>query len=226
MRAAIYFTPCHDDPLTRRAIAWLGRDAFTGEMYPLSVPSTWVSGPARYGFHATMKAPFRLGAPHTLDGLAAALDDFVDGDEIFGIGHLEITRIGDFFALAPVAQVSAMAALEEAVRTDFDRFRAALTEVEIARRQPEHLSVIQRENLMRWGYPHVGAQFRFHMTLTAHLAKAEFSSAEAALREHFTDVLVNAINIDALTLFVEPEPGASFHVHSRHLLRTPIPVRM
>ena len=31
MRYAIYFTPPADDPLTRRASHWLGRDAMTGE---------------------------------------------------------------------------------------------------------------------------------------------------------------------------------------------------
>ena len=34
MRYAIYFTPPTDDPLTRLAASWLGRDPFTGAAAP------------------------------------------------------------------------------------------------------------------------------------------------------------------------------------------------
>ncbi len=73
MRYAIYFTPPKDSPLTRLAASWLGRDPFTGA----SVPPPSVTGltPAeiafhtaaarRYGFHATLKAPFLLAPTET-----------------------------------------------------------------------------------------------------------------------------------------------------------------
>ena len=68
MRYAIYFTPGQNDPLTRVAAGWLGRDPFTSAQSP--APAVTQLSPAeiayhtasarRYGFHATLKAPFHL----------------------------------------------------------------------------------------------------------------------------------------------------------------------
>src|SRR5690606_24575986 len=68
MRYAIYFTPERDHPLTRKAAQWLGRDAFGGETLPPSSAAPLsaaevafqTAAARRYGFHATLKAPFRL----------------------------------------------------------------------------------------------------------------------------------------------------------------------
>ena len=91
MRYAIYFTPPRDSLLTRLAASWLGRDPFTGS----SVPSPSVTGftPAeiafhtaaarRYGFHATLKAPFQLAVGETEARLAQAVADFAAESEPF-----------------------------------------------------------------------------------------------------------------------------------------------
>src|SRR5262249_20808233 len=55
MRAAIYFTPPPDHPLTRTAALWLGRDAFTGQPMPTPPAAALDVGlmtaePRRYGF--------------------------------------------------------------------------------------------------------------------------------------------------------------------------------
>ena len=39
MRFAVYFTPHPDEPLTRLAASWLGRDPFSGEATTLPEPS-------------------------------------------------------------------------------------------------------------------------------------------------------------------------------------------
>ena len=73
MRYAIHFTPSPNDPLTQAAAAWLGRDAYSG--HAVEPPGTIDLGmqeisyhtalPRRYGFHGTIKAPFRLAEGHS-----------------------------------------------------------------------------------------------------------------------------------------------------------------
>ncbi|MBS9719532.1 DUF1045 domain-containing protein [Tianweitania sp. BSSL-BM11] len=221
MRAAIYFTPPADHPLTEKAATWLGRDAFekgaTRDQDPEIDPL--VAEPARYGFHATLKAPFRLKRDTSIDDLALQLARFALQNTPFDLGYLTINRVGSFFALTPLSPPKSLATLEEAIRTTFEPFRAPLSEAEIERRQPASLSARQRENLERWGYPHVAEDFRFHMTLTGGISEEATANAiENKLLHHFASVLDQPVAIDALTLFVEPEPGAPFEVHTRYPL--------
>jgi hypothetical protein len=114
--------------------------------------------------------------------------------------------------------------VEEAVRTAFEPFRAPLSEHEVARRNPQGLSERQQANLSRWGYPHVGQDFRFHMTLTNSIVdEDEAAQVEKRLHSQFSRVLETPVVIDALALFVEPRPYAPFYVHSRHPLQSGMP---
>ncbi|MYZ48985.1 hypothetical protein E4O86_14815, partial [Rhizobiales bacterium L72] len=84
MRTAIYFVPPPDHPLARAAAGWLGRDVETGaataqpRLPDLSGEelAALTAEPRRYGFHATLKAPFRLAEPWRLEDLAEALAAF------------------------------------------------------------------------------------------------------------------------------------------------------
>ena len=223
MRVAIYFTPAKDDPLTSRAAEWLGRNAF--DHHPVRDPDpkidVLVSEPARYGFHATLKAPFRLANGTTLDDLDRNLAAFAHRIQAVSLGTLAVTRLDSFFALTVQTALPRLLQVEEAVRTTFEPFRTPLTEQEMARRNPQSLSERQQANLSRWGYPHVGPDFRFHMTLTnAIVDEDEAARVEKRLRSHFNPVLETPVVIDALALFVEPRPGAPFYVHSRHPLQS------
>ena len=54
MRYAIYFTPGQNDPLTRIAASWLGRDPFTGA--PPPAPAVASLSPAEIAFHTARRA--------------------------------------------------------------------------------------------------------------------------------------------------------------------------
>jgi putative phosphonate metabolism protein len=223
MRAAIYFTPAKNDPLTVRAAEWLGRDAFDDR--PVRDPNpkmnVLVSNPARYGFHATLKAPFRLADGTTLIDLDRELAAFAQRIQAVSLGTLAVTRLDSFFALTVQTSIPRLLQFEEAVRTTFEPFRAPLTEQEVARRNPQSLSERQQANLSHWGYPHVGQDFRFHMTLTNSIVdEDEAAQVEKRLHSQFNPVLETPVVIDALALFVEPRPCASFYVHSRHPLQS------
>ena len=108
-RYAIYFAPGLDDPLWRAGSQWLGRDAFTGARYeqpPLSrltvaAQQHLTAAPRRYGWHATLKAPFALEATADLQRLRLALRELCRGAKPFVLPRLGVTLLDDFLALVP-----------------------------------------------------------------------------------------------------------------------------
>jgi putative phosphonate metabolism protein len=218
MRYAIYFTPPAEDPLTRRASHWLGRDAFSGEMlvqpmieaFSEATFSELTSDPRRYGFHATMKAPFELASTASEAELVDAFESFAAGQTPFTLASLVLGQIGPFFALVPGTRSPELECLAADCVTVFDRFRAPLNESEIARRRPERLTPNERRNLLTWGYPYVLDDFRFHMTLTGPVEPDDQSTMCAVIETHFCGLLDQPRVIDTLSLFIEPSRGAPF----------------
>lgn len=226
MRYAIYYTPPSSDALLKVAANWLGRSAFSGEA--VKAPSIrsfapeeiakLTQEPRRYGFHATMKAPFHLRDGLTEGDLLSALMHFSSAALPVTIPRLVLKSIGPFFALVPEEPVAELNQLANDVVVAFDRFRAPLSESDIARRRPERLSEAQRHNLERWGYPYVFEEFRFHMTLTGPVEEKDHARIERRLDEFFSPLLDDCVEIANLALFVEPEKGAPFEIHSLHPL--------
>lgn len=224
MRYAIYFTPPCSDALHKVAANWLGRDAFSGEavkrpaIRALSAEEIvrLTEEPRRYGFHATLKAPFRLDEAYEESDLLSALMHFASLTAPVVIPRLKLRALGPFFALVPQEPVVPLNQLANDVVVSFDRFRAPLRDAEIARRRPERLSEQQRHNLERWGYPYVFDEFRFHMTLTGPVEEKDQPHVERILHDFFAPVLDETVEIANLALFVEPEPGAPFEIHSLH----------
>ena len=224
MRYAIHFTPPAHDPLTIAAAQWLGRNAFSGEaMEPLAIRGIGIHDMAfntalrrRHGFHAVLKAPFRLAPGVAESTLLRHLMRFAGSHKPFHLPKLEVARHGNYFGLAPAIPCTAMHFLAAAVVQEFDVFRAPLTEAELERCDPDSLSAAQFANLHRWGDPHVMDEFRFHMPLTGPLLPIELPRFESALRDHFGPLLREPVEVANLALFVEEEPGAPFLVHSLH----------
>jgi len=221
MRHAIYFVPPPDDQLGRIATQWLGRDVFTGTASPNPAVGGLTSAEVafqtaaarRYGFHATMKAPFRLAMGKGHSDLVSAFLDFCADETGFSVPRMKVSRIGRFFALVPARPSPEIDALACKAVLAFDRFRAPMSEAEMARRQPGSLTVAQLRNLYRWGYPHVLDTFRFHMTLTGPVPDSDCARVETALHEWFAPVIDLPMNFGSLSLMIEAEPGAPFRVH-------------
>ena len=226
MRYAVYFTPPRDHPLTRKASAWLGRDAFSGLALPHAEQAGLAMGelayftalPRRYGFHATLKAPFRLQDGVSEKSLLQLAERFSREAVTVTIPRLEVTRIGAFFALTAADPNPALSAFAARVVAVFDKMRAPLTEREFQRRDPDRLSTAQLRNLQNWGYPYVFDEFRFHMTLTGPVDQVDRPRVAAALQENFGGLLDDGLDIDRITVFVEREAGAPFEVHSQYPL--------
>jgi len=226
MRYAIYFTPGPDDALTGIAANWLGRNPFTGAQHEVAANGELSPGEIafhtasarRYGFHATLKAPFRLAEGESEASLDRALAAYAATLEPVVLPRLVIGQIDGFFALVPGEVSSDLNRFAGDIVEGFERFRAPLTEKEIARRNPDALSQTEFRNLCQWGYPYVFDTFRFHMTLTGRVAGDDSRKLKAALDETFGPALQEPFAIDGLALFVEQEPGAPFMVHSHYAL--------
>jgi len=226
MRYAIYFTPGPDDALTRVAANWLGRDPFTGATSAAPATSQLTAteiafhtaSARRYGFHATLKAPFRLAEGESEASLDQALVAYATSIEPVLIPSLVIGQIDRFFALVPGEKSAELNSFAADVVEKFDRFRAPLTDAEIERRNPDALSQAEFRNLCQWGYPYVFDTFRFHMTLTGRVSAEESPKLRATIEDLFGDTVASPFAVDGLALFVEREPGAPFMVHSYHAL--------
>lgn len=216
-RFAIYYAPSVTSPLWDRAASWLGRDPASGEL--LAGPVAGIEraellnrtqSAGRYGFHATIKPPMALAEGRDAAGLRRALVEFARSVAPVDIGPLVLADLDGFLALVPDEQSSDLTGFAARVVETFEPFRAPMTEKERAARLASNLTPDQQALLDRFGYPYVMDQFRFHMTLTDRLAPdAKAEMAEAA-RTWFAPALEDALVLDRLCLYHEPERGQAF----------------
>jgi putative phosphonate metabolism protein len=218
--------------LRQRAEQWLGRSV-SGNPVPPGAHVGWTraaidavtASARRYGFHATLKPPFRLAEGRTAEELDAAVARFAAGSAGAVIPKLTLARLGGFFALVAGAEAPGLHALADEVVTRLDDFRAPLTGAELARHDQAALTPRQRELLKTWGYPYVLDEFRFHLTLTDRIPDEQRPEVERALSDWFAALLGADVPVDALAVFTEAEPGAPFELHAVHHLKPDHPQR-
>jgi Protein of unknown function (DUF1045) len=192
-RFAIYFVPAADSALYRFGASVLGYDCYGGRDvdFLAGADAGWrdkVQAARVYGFHATLKPPFRLRAGVERTDVEAALGRFAASRTAIAAGRLEVRAVGAFIALALAAPPPAVNELAADCVSIFDSARAPMDERERARRLTPNLTVRQKAHLDRWGYPYVFEDFRFHMTLSGPLDEADRDRALAWLREKFAAV--------------------------------------
>ena len=225
-RFAVYAAP-EPGPLADFAASWLGWDAARGvEVAHPALPGLprpvdeITATPRKYGFHGTLKPPFRLAPGSTREALEADLAALVTRTSPVTLDGLSLTRLGGFLALTPDGDTSALAALAAACVRDLDCHRAPPSEDELARRRASGLSPEQEENLARWGYPYVMDDFRFHLTLSGRLPRPEADALRDILAPHLAPLIPRPFPIRDLCLFGEA-PDGRFHILSRHALTGP-----
>lgn len=218
-RVALYWTPPDESPLSEFAARWLGRDTLGRWVPPLRLgfdPAAWeamTDAPRRYGFHATLKAPFRLADSASLEAVEQAAEALARTLAPLSLS-LTVDALGSFLALRPVDASDALTALAGRCVEALDRFRAPLTAAEIAKRGP-NLSPRQQDYLERWGYPYVFDDFRLHLTLTGALAEPARTEALTRLRAAVTPLLPPTLPLTDLCLFVEPQAGEPLVLYRR-----------
>jgi putative phosphonate metabolism protein len=222
-RYAIYFTPPLG-PLSDFGAAWLGWDVNGGtEVAHPELPelassiSEITKTPRKYGFHATMKPPFRLDEEYSFEDLRASAAEICASLAPVKLDGLKLDQIGRFLALTPVGNEAALNGLAGDVVRAFDRFRAPASEAELQRRRAAGLSAAQEENLTTWGYPYVMEECHFHMTLSGKLSKSQISETHARLSDVIDPLLPKPFEIRDLSLVGEAEDGR-FHFIERFAL--------
>ena len=220
-RYAIYFVPDADTALYRFGAAALGYDCFTGADVPTpdALPidaGAWrelTREPRRYGFHATLKAPFRLAAGRTEADL---IDEFVAFSGTIDIAPTfepAVCLLQRFVAIVPATARAGLDRLASSCVKHFDGFRAPLTSADRGRRLAADLTTRQIGHLERWGYPYVFEDFRFHMTLTGTLSADCQESMLAYLQRSLAGNHGDGpISVDRLALLRQDHCGARFVV--------------
>jgi len=223
-RYAVYFAPHPESALWHFGSRVLGYDAYTGTdldqptldgLTPFDMVEV-TEDPRRYGFHGTLKAPFRLAEGRSADELLNACGDFARRHHELILSRLVAQALGPFIALVPGERSPALHALAAAAVEHFEPFRAPLTPEEAARRRPERLSERQRANLDRWGYPYVFEDFQFHMTLTGAIEDERVRhNLLIAAEEAYAEIAEEPVPIDAIGLFEQPAPDRRFVILER-----------
>ena len=202
-RYALYFLPEPDSALDRLGRVWL--DALPAEL----------TAEARvYGFHATLKAPFRLADDTTEDRLRAACAAFAAARAAIVEPPPLLALLDGFLALRPGRDSAAIDSLAADCVREFDGLRAPMSDAERARRLTAALTPRQRQLLENWGYPYVFDQYRFHITLTRRLDAAEQPTVAARLKPLAAEACAEPLAIRSLCL-VRQHPGQSFTLLER-----------
>jgi putative phosphonate metabolism protein len=217
-RYAVYFAPNETTALWQAGCHWLGRDPRSGAELPQPEVDGWpaeritriTASPRMYGFHATLKPPFRLAAGRTVAQLASAVQELAARLQALFVPRLSVTSLDGFLALQPSGYDATLSMLADACVTELDSFRRPPSAEELQQRRVASLSPRQDELLALFGYPYVLDQFRFHMTLTERLPRADANLLGPWLRDYLANALAVPLRCDDVCLFVQDGPGKAF----------------
>ncbi|MDR5739939.1 MULTISPECIES: DUF1045 domain-containing protein [unclassified Caballeronia] len=218
-RVALYYSPPASSAWWREGCEWLGRDAESGRENPAS-SHAWTHSPRRYGWHATIVAPF-----HPAAGVAWA--------DVLAAARAWASEVRGFDMPVRVAQMNGFMALRAANDEDDARTRAiaasALQAFASLRAEPSVESIERRIHtgmsarqialLREWGYPYVLDEYRFHMTLSDSL---DDTNARASIESHWAQRIgqLGPLPVRGAALFIEREPGAPFMLWQRVPFKT------
>jgi putative phosphonate metabolism protein len=223
-RYALYYAPRPEEALAMAASQWLGANA-NGRGLPASSGidpqrlTEITAEPRRYGFHGTLKAPIALVDDATEADFLAAVGRFAATQRTVTAPSLTLTPLSDFLALVPTTRSPELQDLADRCVIEFDEFRRPAGEEELARRRKAGLSPRQDELLMRWGYPYVLEEWRFHLTLTGRLPdEAERTAVMNVLKARFASLVDRPLPVRDLCVFRQSTPDRPFTVLARFRL--------
>ena len=219
IRHALYFLPPKGSKLEDFGDSWLGWSVTEGEVVAhLQIADLPIAAlterPRKYGFHGTLKAPFRLARGVGESDLITTAIALVSSMPAFQMPALQIARLGSFLALVPQQPSAELQQLASRLVRELDPLRAPLTDAELVRRRSAGLTPAQEMLLTKWGYPYVMDEFRFHLTLSGKLQADELQSLKSILQNHISQLTQTPIRVDDVGLVGEAEDGR-FHLIRR-----------
>ena len=219
VRHALYFLPPKGSGLEDFGDSWLGWSVTEGRVvaHPqiADLPiATLTKRPRKYGFHGTLKAPFRLAKGVRESDLITEATALVSSIPAFEMPALQITSLGSFLALVPGRESTELQQLASSLVSELDPLRAPLSDAELVRRRNAGLTPAQEMLLTKWGYPYVMDEFRFHLTLSGKLQATELQSLKSILQNHTSHLTQTPVHVDDVGLVGEAEDGR-FHLIRR-----------
>jgi putative phosphonate metabolism protein len=226
VRYAIYFMPDPRSTLWEFGSRAVGYDAYLRRTCPfLDHPIynhdkalDWTADPRRYGFHATLKAPFELREGASEADLVATAQAVASKTHAIQLDRLIVAEISAFVALVEAVPSQALAALAADCVRAFEPLRGPLSASDLARRLQTLMSERRRANLDRWGYHLVFEDFRFHMTLTGSLDADTQRKLKEVLEEVYANLDPRPVLIDAIAIYRQPSRDQQFGVLERFAL--------
>lgn len=224
-RYALYYAPRAEESLAIVTNQWLGRNPESGETRKIAaVPGIayerlleLVADPRLYGFHGTLKPPIVLVDGATERDFIAAVGKFAAVQRSIDVPPMVLTELTDFLALVPSERCAALQDFADRCVVEFDEFRRLADEAELERRAAG-LTSRQKDLLLRWGYPYVLEQWRFHLTLTGRVKDLrEREVVLAELKRRFSR-FEQPLAVRDLCVFRQAGPGRPFTILARFRL--------
>jgi putative phosphonate metabolism protein len=223
-RYAVFWAPREGSGLARFGARWLGWDAEAGRDVPridVTLPRPlpeMTRAPWRYGFHGTLKPPFRLAEGRDARALERAVAGLAARTPPARAPALAPTARLGFVALMPSGPAPEIDAVAGACVEMLDQFRAPPSEIELKRRRARGLTARQEASLARWGYPYVFDDFRFHLTLSGRLKPGEAEAMLAVVGPLVAPHLESRFDLDNICLFGDPGRNLGFRLLRRYAL--------
>lgn len=234
-RYALYYAPRPEEGLAVAASQWLGWSPDGGRARRLPLSSGLdpqrlakiTAEPRRYGFHGTLKPPMALIDEVSEADFLAAVGRFAASQRACSVPALTLAELSGFLALVPTTRSPELQDLADACVVEFDEFRRPAGAEELARRRKAGLSPRQDELLLRWGYPYVLEEWRFHLTLTGRVPDAaERKAVTSLLRQRFCSLVDRPLPVRDLCVFRQSAPDRAFTVLERFRLGVGRPTRV
>ena len=221
-RVAIYFLPKKNSSLENFGKNLLGRDInkkkkislTRRQKYFISRGFTffdelkdYCEQPAKYGFHATLKAPFRLKRNVKTKNFYDVISHIAAQHSRFKIQGLKIVYSKKFTFITSRKPNKLLINLENDLVKHLDTFRAELNKKEIKKRIPDSLTFKQNKYLKEWGYPFVFDQFKFHMTLMNQNNNKLSNKQKLELEKLIYKISNNVIEFNEISLLGENKNG-------------------
>ena len=223
-RYAVYFSGKPESDFWCLGSQWLGRSASGKPVDAMPsnlgldalVHQRMTTHPRRYGWHATLKAPFSLKEDLSFKDLDACMQELAKSLHIFELPKLVVQKMKNFLALAPVESTQLNKELKDTASTcvkNLHHLSRSLTEGEIAYRKSAGLSDQEVLMMLEWGYPYVHELFEFHFTLSNVLdpfEDQEIKTLIKAAKNWFPEE--SKLFFDRISLFVEDVKGSDFRL--------------
>ena len=221
-RVAIYFLPKKNSSLENFGKNLLGRDINKKKKISLTRRQKYFINrgftyfdelkdyceqPAKYGFHATLKAPFRLKRNVKTKNFYDVISHIAAQHSRFKIKGLKIVYSKKFTFITSRKPNKLLINLENDLVKHLDTFRAELNKTEIKKRNPDSLTFKQNKYLKEWGYPFVLDQFKFHMTLMNQNNNKLSNKQKLELEKLIYKISNNLLEFNEISLLGENKNG-------------------